>query len=96
MKDPRDVIIKPIISEKSMKLLEDNNTYTFRVNKNSNKIEIKSALEEIFGVRVENVNTMNIKGKKRRLGRNEGKRPDWKKAYIKLAEGDSIEIIEGL
>ena len=96
MKNPRDIVIKPIVSEKSMSLITDNNTYTFEVACDANKIQIRNAIEEIFGVTVKNVNTMNMKGKKRRLGRNEGKRPDWKKAYIKLAEGDSIEVIEGL
>ena len=76
--------------------MESNNTYTFQVDPDANKIEIRKAIENIFNVQVENVNTMNMKGKIRRLGRNEGKRPDWKKAYIKLAEGDSIEVIEGV
>ena len=96
MKDIRDIIIRPIVSEKSMSLITDNNTYTFMVAKKANKIEIRNAVEEIFGVKVLNVNTMNLKGKKRRLGRSQGKRPDWKKAYIKLEEDDSIEIIEGM
>ena len=96
MRNPRDVIVQPIVSEKSMSLITENNTYTFEVARDANKIEIRNAIEEIFGVTVNNVNTMNMTGKKRRLGRNEGKRPDWKKAYIKLAEGDSIEVIEGL
>ncbi|MDI3546768.1 MAG: large subunit ribosomal protein [Halanaerobiales bacterium] len=96
MKDVRDVIIAPLISEKSMKMIEENNTYTFRVDKRANKIEIKDAIEEIFHVKVLKVNTMNVKGKKRRLGVHEGKRPDWKKAMVKLAEGDRIEIFEGM
>lgn len=96
MRDPQDIIIRPIVSEKSMGLIESNNTYTFQVKKNSNKIEIRKAIENLFDVHVENVNTMNMKGKIRRMGRNEGKRPDWKKAYIKLAEGDNIEVIEGV
>ncbi|MFW5980796.1 MAG: 50S ribosomal protein L23 [Halanaerobiaceae bacterium] len=96
MKDPHDIIIRPIISEQSMELMESNNTYAFEVAKTANKIEIRKAIEEIFEVEIENVNTMNMKGKKRRLGRNEGKRPDWKKAYVKLAEGENIEVYEGL
>lgn len=94
--EPRDIIISPVISEKSMKLMEENNTYTFEVVKEANKIQIRDAVEEIFNVKVENVNTMNIRGKNRRLGRNEGKRPDWKKAMVRLAAGDQIEIFEGL
>ena len=96
MRDPQDIIIQPIISEQSMQQMEANNTYAFEVAKNANKIEIRNAIEEIFNVTVKNVNTMNMKGKKRRMGRNEGKRPDWKKAYVKLAEGDNIEVFEGL
>lgn len=96
MKDSRDVLIKPIITENSMLKMEENNTYTFKVAKNSNKIQIRNAVEEIFDVKVDNVNTMNIRGKKRRLGRNEGRTASWKKALVKLAEGDSIEIFEGL
>ncbi|MFO7814650.1 MAG: 50S ribosomal protein L23 [Halanaerobiales bacterium] len=96
MKDFRDVLIKPVITENSMLKMEENNTYTFKVAKNSNKIEIKNAIEEIFNVKVDNVNTMNMRGKKRRLGRTEGRTASWKKALVKLAEEDSIEIFEGL
>ncbi|MFW6410345.1 MAG: 50S ribosomal protein L23 [Halanaerobiales bacterium] len=96
MKDPRDIIIAPLISENSMDLIEENNTYTFKVAKKANKIEIRKALEEIFNVKVIKVNTMNVVGKKRRLGFTQGKRPDWKKAMIKLAEGERIEIFEGM
>ena len=96
MKDARDIIIAPLISEKSMGMIEENNTYTFKVDKRANKIEIRNAIEEIFNVDVLKVNTMNMLGKKRRLGYNQGKRPDWKKAIVKLAEGDRIEIFEGM
>ncbi len=96
MKDSRDILIKPIITENSMLKMEENNTYTFKVATNSNKIQVRNAVEEIFNVKVDNVNTMNMRGKKRRLGRNEGRTASWKKALVKLAEGDSIEIFEGL
>jgi|AntDeeMinimDraft_5_1070356.scaffolds.fasta_scaffold20101_2 large subunit ribosomal protein L23 len=96
MKDSRDVLIKPVITENSMLKMEENNTYTFKVAKNSNKVQIRKAVEEVFDVKVDNVNTMNMRGKKRRLGRNEGRTASWKKALVKLAEGDSIEIFEGL
>ena len=96
MKDARDIIIAPIISENSMEQMEETNTYTFKVAKNSNKVEIRNAVEEIFKVKVTNVNTMNVRGKKRRLGFHEGKKPDWKKALVTLAEDDEIEIYEGL
>ena len=96
MKEARDIIIKPIVSEKSMNLITANNTYSFMVAREANKIDIKNAIEEVFAVTVDKVNTMNLKGKMRRMGRNQGKKPDWKKAYIKLVSGDSIEVIEGL
>ncbi|MGP3778959.1 50S ribosomal protein L23 [Halanaerobium saccharolyticum] len=96
MKDARDIIIAPIISENTMDQMQEANTYTFKVAKNANKVEIRNAVEEIFSVNVINVNTMNVRGKKRRLGFHVGKKPDWKKALVKLAEGDEIEIYEGL
>lgn len=96
MKDARNIIVAPLISEKSMLMIKDNNTYTFRVDKRANKIEIRNAIEEIFSVEVLKVNTMNILGKKRRLGYSQGKRPDWKKAMVKLVEGNRIEIFEGM
>lgn len=96
MKDPRDIIIKPHISEKSMRALEENNTYTFKVAINANKTEIKKAVEDIFGVKVLKVNTIKMPGKTKRLGVHVGKRPTWKKAMVKLAVGDRIEIFEGV
>ena len=94
-KDPRDVIIRPMISEKSTELMEDNK-YTFVVSGKANKIEIKQALEDIFDVQVQKVNTANYKGKMKRLGRfPAGKKPAWKKAIITLAEGSKpIELFE--
>ncbi len=94
-KDPRDVIIRPLISEKSTELIEESK-YTFVVSGKANKIEIKQALEEIFDVQVKSVNTANYKGKMKRLGRfPEGKQPAWKKAIITLAEGSKqIELFE--
>ncbi|MBF8438014.1 50S ribosomal protein L23 [Halanaerobiaceae bacterium Z-7014] len=96
MDNARDIIISPLISEKTMKLMEENNAYTFKVAKKANKIQIRQAIEEIFNVKVVKVNTMNMKGKRKRLGFTEGKRPDWKKAIIRLDDGDSIEIFEGV
>ncbi len=95
MKDSRDVIIRPLISEKSSDLMEDNK-YTFVVSGKANKIQIKRALEEIFDVKVKSVNTANFKGKRKRLGRYPmGKQPSWKKAVITLAEGSKpIELFE--
>lgn len=96
MKNLHDVVIEPLVSERSMELMEQNNTYTFKVEINANKIEIKNAIEEAFQVDVVKVNTMKVRGKKRRLGVNEGQRPDWKKAMVRLVEGDEIEIFEGV
>ena len=95
MKDYRDVIIKPVVTEKSMDLLADNK-YTFIVDKHSNKNEIKSAIEHIFKVEVEKVYTMNIKGKPKRMGKFEGKRPDRKKAVVALKAGQKIRLFEGM
>ena len=90
-----DIIIKPIVSEKSMDQLADRK-YTFKVAMNANKIEIKKAVEEIFKVKVVDVNTVRVKGKEKRMGRSVGRTSDYKKAIVQLAEGDSIEIFEGL
>jgi large subunit ribosomal protein L23 len=94
MKDPRDVVLKPVVSEKSYALL-DNGVYTFVVHPDANKTEIRQAVEAIFGVRVTNVNTLNRKGKKKRRGRWFGTRPDTKRAIVTLAEGDRIDLFEG-
>ena len=95
--NPRDVILRPIVSEKSYGLL-DQNVYTFVVAPKANKIEIRQAVEAIFGVRVLSVNTLNRKGKLkrryRRGGFQHGKRPDQKRAIVRLAEGDRIELFE--
>ncbi|HHX87608.1 MAG TPA: 50S ribosomal protein L23 [Firmicutes bacterium] len=96
MKSAREIIIRPIVTEKSTALMEDNK-YTFLVERAANKIQIKQAIEDIFEVQVESVNTINYKGKRRRLGRYpEGIKPRWKKAVITLRQGSKpIEIFEG-
>ena len=94
MRDPRDVVIKPVVSEKSYALL-DEGVYTFVVHPDANKTEIKHAVQSIFGVRVTNVNTLNRKGKKKRRGRWIGVRPDTKRAIVTLAEGERIDLFEG-
>jgi large subunit ribosomal protein L23 len=91
--DPRDIVLEPVVSEKSYSLL-DNNTYTFLVHPRANKTEIRQAVEAIWGVKVVNVNTVNRKGKTKRFRFTQGKRPDSKRAIVKLAEGDKIEIFE--
>jgi large subunit ribosomal protein L23 len=95
-KNPRDIIIRPVVSEKSYAAF-DENIYTFVVAGDANKIEIRHAVEEIFGVKVTNVNTVNRKGKRKRNRRTGGygTRPDSKRAIVSLAEGDTIEIFGG-
>ena len=92
-KSPRDIIIRPVVSEKSYAAF-DGNVYTFVVAGDANKIEIRQAIESIFDVKVTNVNTVNRKGKRKRNRRTGGfgKRPDSKRAVVSLAEGDRIEI----
>jgi len=93
MKDHRDVVIAPVVSEKSYGLI-DEGTYTFVVHPDANKTEIRQAVEAIFGVRVAKVNTMNRKGKRKRFGMKYGRRKDSKRAYVTLAEGDEIDIFD--
>lgn len=95
MKDARDIIIKPLVTEKTMNLLADNK-YTFLVDKKSNKTEIKNAIEEIFKVKVDKVSTMIVKGKPKRMGRYEGRTSDRKKAVISLKPGQKIKLFEGM
>ena len=93
-KNPRDVVFEPVVSEKSYDLIQDFNTYTFMVDKRSNKTEIKQAVADIFDVTVTRVNTINRKGKRKRTGWVIGKRADTKRALVTLAPGDSIDIFE--
>ncbi len=97
MKNVHDIIIRPIITENSMDQLQDRK-YTFEVARTANKVEIKQAIEEIFpGVKVDKVATMNMLGKVKRMGRNEGRRANWKKAVVTLTESSkTIEFFEGL
>lgn len=90
---PRDVILAPVVSEKSYSLL-DNNAYTFQVHPDANKTEIRQAVEAIWDVKVVNVNTLTRKGKTKRFRFTQGKRSDTKRAVVKLAPGDKIEIFE--
>ncbi len=92
----RDIILAPVITEKSVSVMGDKK-YTFRVADGSNKIEIAKAVEEIFGVKVAKVNTISMKGKKRRMGRYEGYTSDWKKAVVTLkADSKGIEFFDGM
>ncbi len=96
MKSSYDVLIGPLLTEKGTLLKEKDNKVLFRVAINANKIEIKKAVEEIFKVKVDCVNTMKCMGKTKRMGRYEGKRPDWKKAIVTLKHGEKLDFIEGI
>ncbi|MBR5284212.1 MAG: 50S ribosomal protein L23 [Clostridia bacterium] len=96
MRTAYDIIIRPIITEKSMEAIEEKK-YVFEVAPSANKIEIRKAIETIFGVKVQSVNTVKVQGKTKRMGVHVGKRSDMKKAYIQLtADSKSIELFEGM
>ena len=95
MRDIHDILIKPLVTEKSMLLMEQNK-YCFMVDKKANKIEIRNAVESLFKVKVLHVTTRIIKGKIKRMGRTEGKRPDIKRAIVTLAAGNTIEAFTNL
>jgi large subunit ribosomal protein L23 len=96
MKYIYDVLLGPMLTEKGTLLKEKENKVLFKVATAANKIEIKKAVEETFKVKVDNVATINCKGKIKRMGKFEGKRPDWKKAIITLKEGEKLDVIEGM
>ncbi len=96
MRDPREVVIRPVVTERSTELGEEQNAYTFMVSKDANKIEIRRAVEKLFGVKVAGVRTLNYRGKWRRVGRSLGRRPSFKKAIVKLVEGERIDVYEGI
>lgn len=93
--DAYRVLKKPLVTEKSTSLLQDNK-YTFEVDLKANKTEIKNAVESLFKVKVEKVNTMHVKGKLKRVRQIQGRTPDRKKAIVTLKQGDKIEIFEGM
>ena len=93
MNNARDIIVRPLVTEKSISAQEKTNTVVFEVKRDANKIAIKQAIEEIFKVKVESVNVVNQKPKTKRMGRYEGKTNNLKKAYIKLKEGSKIDIL---
>jgi large subunit ribosomal protein L23 len=92
--DARQVVIAPVVSEKSYSLIEDNK-YSFRVHPKAHKVQIRQAVEELFEVKVEAVNVVKVKPKPKRRGWHRGTKPGWKKAIVQLREGDRIEIFEG-
>ncbi len=91
----RDILIRPLMTEKSMQQKEGLNTMAFQVRPDANKVEIRSAVESIFNVKVASVRTATFAGKLKRMGRQQGRRPEWKKAMVKLAPGHKIELVEG-
>jgi large subunit ribosomal protein L23 len=94
--DHYHIIRRPLITEKGMQSNEEHNTVVFQVDPRANKLQIKQAVEALFQVKVLEVNTLNMRGKKKRVRMREGKRPDWKKAYVTLREGDTITFFEGV
>ena len=92
--EARDILVRPLITERTTQLMAEGK-YVFVVAKAANKLEIAKAVAEVFKVKVAKVNTVNVTGKKKRMGRTEGKRPDYKKAIVKLAPGETIEFFEG-
>jgi large subunit ribosomal protein L23 len=93
--NPHQIIIRPLITEKNTNLMSLNK-YSFQVNRSANKMQIRQAIESIFSVSVTAVHTMNVRGKQRRRGTAYGYTADWKKAIVTLAEGDRIELFEGV
>jgi large subunit ribosomal protein L23 len=89
-----DVIKRPLVTEKTTLEKDSKNIIAFEVNKDANKIEVKEAVEKLFKVHVLEVNTVNMAGKRKRVGRNVGKRDNWKKAYVTLKEGSKIDFFE--
>ena len=94
--DPHQIIIRPVISEKSYNLIESEGQYTFQVDRRASKNQIKRAIESAFDVRVDKVNTAHVKSKPKRQGLTRGRTSTWKKAVVKLAEGERIELFEGV
>ena len=96
MRSLHEIIVRPVVTEKSTEQLDRNAAYTFVVARDANKVEIAKAVETLFNVKVKDVRTMLYRGKERRVGRHVGRRAAWKKAVVTLREGDSIEIFEGV
>ena len=94
MAELHDVLIRPILTEKTTQLDEADNVYTFEVGEDANKHQIKAAVESVFGVSVEDVRTAIIRGKNKRFGRYYGKRSNWKKAYVSLSQDDSLNFFD--
>ena len=91
----REILIRPLMTEKSMRQKDEQNTVSFRVRPDANKVEIRVAVESVFNVKVASVRTASFEGKLKRMGRHEGRRPAFKKAIVKLAPGHKIDLVEG-
>ena len=91
---PNEVLLAPIVSEKSYSLIDDNK-YSFRIHQDAHKTQVRQAVEELFGVKVERVNIVKVQSKPKRRGMTRGQRPGWKKAIVQLRAGDTIEIFQG-
>ena len=94
MAELHDILVRPIVTEKSARLAMAENVYVFEVGHDANKIQIKRAVETVFEVDVENVRTMIVRGKVKRFGRHYGKRSNWKKAYVRLSQDDSLPFFD--
>ncbi len=92
---PHEVLLAPVVSEKSYSLIEEGRQYSFRVHQDAHKTQVRQAVEQAFDVKVERVNIVHVRAKPKRRGLIRGKRPGWKKAIVRLRAGDSIEIFEG-
>jgi large subunit ribosomal protein L23 len=96
MRDPRQIIIRPVVTERSTALADDSGKYTFIVHRDANKIEIKNAVQSLFDVKVRDVRTANFRGKARRVGRSQGHKAAFKKAVVTLVAGERIDVYEGV
>jgi large subunit ribosomal protein L23 len=96
MSEFHKILMKPLVTEKSMQSLQESNRVSFKVKRDANKIQVRTAVEQIFEVTVESVNMVTVRGKKKKFGRSVGQSKDWKKAIVKLKEGDKIELFEGV
>jgi large subunit ribosomal protein L23 len=95
MPTKHEVIVKPLITEKTSAAYQERGEYAFEVHPDASKPQIRQAIEDLFGVKVTSVWTSNQRGKEKRMGKSIGRRPNWKKAIVTLREGDSIEVFEG-
>jgi large subunit ribosomal protein L23 len=94
-RDSRQIVLRPLMTEKHVRQKEEQNVVAFQVRPDANKVEIRAAVEAVFNVKVSAVRTASFEGKLKRMGRFQGRRPDWKKALVKLAPGHKIDLVEG-